>query len=51
LNFSFADLFNGQAFIQRTYEILFYIYCRRMNETSSENKNLKKLAYDLKKKC
>ncbi len=50
-NFSFADLFNGQAFIQRTYEILFYIYCRRMNETSSEKKNLKKLAYDLKKKC
>lgn len=48
-NSTVADLFNGQAFVKSIYEILFYIYCRKLNDSSSEKKNLKKVAYELKR--
>jgi hypothetical protein len=48
-NFSIMDLFNGQAFVRGIYEVLFYIYCRKMNEISLEKKNLKRVAYELKR--
>lgn len=48
-NFSITDIFNGQAFVRESYEILFYIYCRKMNEITFDKKNLKKVAYELKR--
>lgn len=48
-NSTVADIFNGQAFAKGIYEILFYIYCRKLNDLSSDKRNLQKVAYELKR--
>lgn len=44
-----TDIFNGQAYIKSVYEVLFYIYCRKLNDLSSDKKNLKDVANELKR--